>query len=195
VQISSKKKEHKMQTPKIIVPIAEGTEEMEAIIIIDILRRAEFNVVCAAVGNSKTITASRKVILTADTLWDQINPADFDAIVLPGGAVGTDNLMQSQSLLKALQEYNQQEKFIGAICAGPLVLQAAGILQNRTVTCHPAVSEQLTVPEYSNNRVVHSENIITSQGPGTAMEFALAIITKLTDKTTAEKITPGLIMP
>ena len=183
-----------MQTPKIIVPIADGSEEMEAVIIIDILRRAGFNTVCAAIGNTKTITASRNVIITADALWNEIDPADFDALILPGGAVGTDNLMQSQSLLQALQDFNRQKKLIGAICAGPLVLQAAGILQNRTATCHPAVSEKLTAAEYSRNRIVHSENIITSQGPGTAMEFALAIITKLAGSLAAEKTAAGLVL-
>ena len=183
-----------MKTPKIIVPIADGSEEMEAVIIIDTLRRAKFDVVCAAIGNSRTITASRNVILTADALWGETNPNNFDAVILPGGAVGTDNMIKCQSLLKTLQAYNRQGRLIGANCAAPLVLQAAGILKGRTVTCHPAVSEQLTVPERSTDRVVHSENLITSQGPGTAMEFALAIITKLAGQPTAEKVADGLVL-
>jgi 4-methyl-5(b-hydroxyethyl)-thiazole monophosphate biosynthesis len=183
-----------MQTPKILIPIADGSEEMEAVIIIDTLRRAKFDVICAAVGNTKTITASRNVILTADALWDEITPNDFDAVILPGGAVGTDNMIKCQSLLKSLQDYNRQGKLIGAICAAPLVLQAAGILEDKIVTCHPGVSSDLTATKRSTDRIEHSENLITSQGPGTAMEFALAIITKLAGQPTAEKVADGLVL-
>ncbi len=183
-----------MNKTKVVVPIADGTEEMEAVIIIDVLRRAGFSVVSASISKTKTICASRNVQIIADSLWQDINPTDFDAIILPGGATGTDNLTRCPGVIKALQDFNKAQKLVGAICAAPLTLQAANILADKQSTCHPAVAEELTVPQHSQERVTQSGNIITSQGPGTAMEFALAIIEYLASPRLASEVKSGLVM-
>ncbi len=180
--------------PKVLVPFADGTEEMEGVVIVDTLRRAKLSVTSAALGNSCTITGSRSVVLVADALWNSIHPETFDAIVLPGGAGGADAMMACPSLLGALRDFVEAGKLVGAICAGPLVLQAAGVLEGRKVTCHPAVAAHLTQADRRNERVVQDGNLITSQGPGTAFEFALALITALRGRATADTVAAGLVL-
>ncbi len=181
--------------PTVLVPLANGVEEMEAVIIIDTLRRSELNVVSASIEDTQTITCSRGVSLVADTLWSEIDPNHYDAILLPGGAGGSKRLSRHTSLIEALQAFEKNDKLIGAICAGPLVLQAAGILHKRAVTCHPAVASQLVATSRQNERVVQDRNLITSQGPGTAFEFALAIISHLLGTNIATEVEQGLILP
>ena len=181
--------------PKVLVPLADGSEEMEAVIIIDTLRRAGFSVTSASLGTSRTLTASRGVVLVADELWESVTPETFDAIVLPGGADGTAAMIACPGLLNAIQWFVKAGKLIGAICAAPLALQSAGVLEGRHVTCHPAVAESLTQAARSTKRVVQDGNLITSQGPGTAFEFALAVITKLEGQPVADSVEAGLILP
>ncbi|MDA0577532.1 MAG: DJ-1/PfpI family protein [Verrucomicrobia bacterium] len=179
---------------KALVPLAEGVEEMEAVIVVDTLRRAGWIVTTAAI-TPQPITASRGVRLLADTDWAAITPADYDVLVLPGGAGGTRHMIQSPAVQTAIRDFHAQAKFIAAICAAPLVLQAAGILAGKQVTCHPGVAGDLTATARSPNRVVVDGNLITSQGPGTAFEFALAILRHVSGPAAVETVTPGLILP
>jgi 4-methyl-5(b-hydroxyethyl)-thiazole monophosphate biosynthesis len=181
--------------PAVLVPLANGVEEMEAVIIVDTLRRAEIEVVTVAIETSKTITASRGVVLVADALWSEVDASQYDGIILPGGAAGSDALSHHMPLIETLREFDATDKFMGAICAGTLVLQAAGILTNRAVTCHPGVAAQLVATARQNGRVVKDGELITSQGPGTSFEFALAIIEHLTSTHTATTVAAGLILP
>jgi 4-methyl-5(b-hydroxyethyl)-thiazole monophosphate biosynthesis len=180
---------------KILVPFADGSEEMETVIIVDTLRRATLSVTSVALGNSRTITASRGVVLVADALLGEIRPDTFDAIVLPGGAGGTQAMINCPELLSTLRQFMDAGKLIGAVCAAPLALQAAGILHGRKVTCHPAVADQLTQTSRQTERVVQDRNLITSQGPGTTIEFALAVIAELLDAESAATVAGGLILP
>lgn len=181
--------------PNVLVPIANGSEEMEAVIIIDTLRRAGIAATVTAIGDNRTITASRNVALVADALWDDMRPNDFDAIVLPGGAGGTEAMIATTSLRDTIQQFDRQQKLIGAICAAPLVLQAAGVIKGQTVTCHPGVADKLTQAIRLDKRVVQNGHLITSQGPGTAFEFAFALIATLCGPETVQNIMPGLILP
>ncbi len=176
-----------------LVPLADGTEEMEATIIIDVLRRAGWDVVAAGVTGT-TIDASRGVRLLADDDWHAVDPSGFDALVIPGGAAGTENLSGNQSVLETVRCFVESDRLVGAICAGPLVLQAAGILEGRRVTCHPGVAGQLTATDRVEERVVIDGKLITSQGPGTAMEFALVIIEALEGQEAADNVRGGLIL-
>ena len=162
----------------VLVPLADGVEEIEAVVIIDTLRRAGMEVVTACISN-RHVTASRGVGLIADTEWDSITPSIFDAIVIPGGGPGTKVLMSTPSVLCAVRNMVSANRLVAAICAGPLVLQKAGVLHGRRATCHPGVASELTIPEFSEDRVVVDGNIVTSRGPGTAFEFALALVTLL----------------
>jgi 4-methyl-5(b-hydroxyethyl)-thiazole monophosphate biosynthesis len=179
---------------RVLVPLAEGFEEMEGVILLDVLRRARIETVAAAMGESREVPASRGVTVVADTTWSAVDPSRFDLIAIPGGMGGTRRLQQDQRLLKVLQEFHKAGKPLAAVCAGPLVLQSAGLLKGRTVTCHPGVADELTDARRLDDRVVEDGNLITSQGPGTSFAFALAIMRRLAGEAVANQVAEGLIL-
>ena len=178
---------------KTLVPLANGVEEMEAVIIIDTLRRAGWDVTSVAVEGHTTIKCSRGVVLIADTLWEQIAPADFDLLVLPGGLKGVETLTTHAGIAETIRIFLASDRTVAAICAAPLVLQAAGVLTDRSVTCHPSVSTDITITTTSKSNVVIDGNLITSQGPGTAIEFALTLIRKLENETKAKQVADAMV--
>ena len=180
---------------RVLVPIAAGSEEMEAVIIIDCLRRAGLAVTVAAAHATTTITASRGVRIDADVRLCDLTPTPFDAIVLPGGGPGTAVLSHCAPLLERLQAAARRGTLVAAVCAGPLVLQAAGLLTGRRATCHPAVKDQLTATTWLPDRVVIDGALITSQGPGTSFEYALAIIDYLLGSASRDEVAAGLVLP
>ncbi|KAG8364872.1 hypothetical protein BUALT_Bualt18G0043600 [Buddleja alternifolia] len=166
-------------SPQILVPIANGTEEMEAVIIIDLLRRAKAEVVVASLEDKLEILASRKVKLVADILLDEAIGRSYDLIVLPGGLGGAEAFAKSEKLVNLLKKQSESNKLYGAICASPaLVLDPHGLLKGKKATAFPALSNKLSDPSEAENRVVVDGNLITSRGPGTTMEFSLVIIEK-----------------
>lgn len=179
--------------PNVLVPIANGTEEMEAVILIDILRRAQWNVVVAGVDDG-LITASRRVRLMPDKAWRDINPNDFDILMIPGGAPGVNRFMAFPPLLQAIRDFDRAGKWIGAVCAGPLALQAAGILKGRKVTCHPSVTAQLTATPRLDERTLVDGHIVTSQGAGTTFELALTLVRLVEGPAQARAIAEGIVL-
>lgn len=166
-------------SPQILVPIANGSEEMEAVMIIDILRRAKANVVVASVEEKLEILASRQVKLVADVLIDEAAKLSYDLIVLPGGLGGAQAFAKSEKLVNMLEKQKESNKPYGAICASPaLVLEPHGLLKGKKATAFPAMCNKLSDQSEIENRVVVDGNLITSRGPGTSMEFALAIVEK-----------------
>jgi len=161
--------------PNVLVPIAHGTEEMEAVIIVDILRRAQWKVVLAGIEPG-LLTASRGVRLMPDCHWDDIIPTEFDILMIPGGAPGVERFLQFQPLLDAIQVFYRDNKWLGAVCAAPLTLQAAGILDGKKATCHPGVANRLTVTPRLPAPTVVDGHIVTSQGAGTTFDFALTLV-------------------
>ncbi|EOY13225.1 Class I glutamine amidotransferase-like superfamily protein isoform 2 [Theobroma cacao] len=152
---------------------------LKVIIIIDILRRAKANVVVASVGDNLEILASRKVKLVADMLLDEAAKLSYDLIVLPGGLGGAQAFANSDKLVNLLKKQMQSNKPYGAICASPaLVLEPHGLLKGKKATAFPAMCNKLSDQSFIDNRVVVDGNLITSRGPGTAMEFALGIVEK-----------------
>ncbi len=173
---------------KVLVPLAMGFEEIEAMTIIDILRRAEVEVVVAGLGK-KQVTGAHDVKVQTDAHIEDMNSSDFDMIVLPGGLPGATNLQKDKTVQKLLKEFDKQNKSIGAICAAPIALESAGVLKEN-YTCYPSFEANIREEGYSANQdVVSDGNIITSRGPGTAMAFGLAIVAKLCgdDKSTEIK--------
>jgi 4-methyl-5(b-hydroxyethyl)-thiazole monophosphate biosynthesis len=177
---------------KVLVPIAQGTEEMEAVTIIDILRRAKISVKLA--GENEIITCSRGLKVIPDILLDSIEDDDeFDAIIIPGGIEGVNNLRNHDIFNDVLLRHNKKEKFIGAICAAPIILYSAKIISKDTkITCNPLVANQLEGFDILESPVVLHENIITSQGAGTAIEFSLKIVELLVNKETAQNIAKSI---
>uniref|UniRef100_A0A6N2NH12 DJ-1/PfpI domain-containing protein n=1 Tax=Salix viminalis TaxID=40686 RepID=A0A6N2NH12_SALVM len=179
--------------PRVLVPVANGTEEMEAIIIIDILRRAKVNVVVASVEDNLEILASRKVKLEADMLLDEAAKLSYDLIVLPGG-LGGASFAKSEQLVNMLKKQRESNRPYGAMCASPaLVLEPHGLLKGKKATAFPAMCNKLSDPSEIENRVVVDGNLITSRGPGSTMEFALGMVEKFFGRDKALELAKPLL--
>ncbi len=164
----------------VLVPLAQGCEELEAVTIIDLLRRAGIEVITAGL-DAQPVRASRGTVLIPDTTLDKVTERDFDMIVLPGGLPGADHLDQDPRLHALLTRTAAADGYVAAICAAPKVLASNGLLKNRKATSFPGVLDKISVPgmDYREEAVVQDGKIITSRGPGTAMDFALALIENL----------------
>ena len=162
---------------RVLVPLANGCEELEAVTIIDLLRRAGIEVVTAGLSDGP-VTASRGVVLLPDRSLEQVINDEFDMIVLPGGLPGADNLDADPRIHALLQRLAEQDRYTAAICAAPKVLLNAGLLDGHRATAYPGVIDGL-LPANSrllSDAVVSDGKVVTSRGPGTAMDFALTLI-------------------
>lgn len=180
---------------KVLVPIANGTEEIEVVTIVDLLRRAHCEVTLASIEQSKTVVCSRGVVLTADILLDEIQTQNWDMIALAGGVKGAESFADSASLAALLKEQASMGK-VAAICAAPaLVLSPLGLLDDKRATCHPAFHSRLVAKNVIVDKsVVVDGNVITSQGPGTAMEFSLVLIEQLVGVVAMEEVAAPLVL-
>ncbi len=159
----------------VLVPLAQGCEELEAVTIIDLLRRAGISVTVAGL-EAGLITASRGVLLMPETTLDAVLDQDFDLVVLPGGLGGAQRLEADRRITALLRRMAEQGRYIAAICAAPRVLASAGLLKDREATSYPGALEGQTDIRLSSAAVVRDGRFITSRGPGTAMDFALTLI-------------------
>ncbi len=178
---------------KILVVVTNGTEDIEAIVPVDLFRRAGFEVVVSGDNNQVKFARGTKIIV--DSLLSEIHSSDnFDMIYLPGGADGVHNLLENQQLSLLLQNFDNNGKLISAICAAPLLLVKNNIIKkNSTITSHPSIKPLLSEFNYSEEPIVVSGNIITSRGAGTSIDFALKIIEILKDSETANKISNDIV--
>ena len=178
----------------VLVPLAEGCEELEAVTIIDLLARAGVEVVSAGL-TSGTVKASRGVVITPDTTLDEALKRDFDMIVLPGGLPGADYLNEDPRIQTLIKKMATEGRYVAAICAAPKVLLTAGVLAGKQATSYPGALDALDTSEidYREERVVQDGRVITSRGPGTAMEFTLALIENLMGKEKRDEVAKGLL--
>ncbi len=182
---------------RVLVPLAQGCEELEAVSIIDLLRRAGIEVVAAGLTDG-AVTCSRGVVLVPDTSLDKVLGDDFDMIVLPGGLPGADYLDEDVRIQRMLKRMAEQGKYTAAICAAPKVLASAGLLQGKQATSYPGVIDamQLEDTRYVDDRaVVVDGKVITSRGPGTAMDFALELIEILVGSEQRNAVEASLMRP
>lgn len=177
---------------KVLVLLAQGCEEIEAVTVIDILRRAGIEAVSAGLDDLPVL-ASRGVMLQPDTTLDIALHQDFDMIVLPGGQPGTDNLKADKRLAALLQQMARQGKYVAAICAAPSVLAAAGLLDGRKATCYPTCLDDYPKVNLQTAAVVEDDKIITSRSPGTAMDFALTLVERLTGRAKRLEVEAALV--
>ena len=161
---------------KVAVLLADGFEEIEAVTIIDVLRRAEQEVSVVAVGSALAVGA-HDIAIKTDTDLGQLDPAVLDAVVLPGGLPGATSLRDEPRVLDLVRRMHESKKVVGAICAAPIALEAAGILSGKKATSYPGF--ELPSADYQQARVVEDDNVLTSRGPGTALEFALTLVSRL----------------
>ena len=180
----------------ILVPLAQGCEELEAITIIDLLRRAGFNVITASLDD-QPVTASRATVLIADTTMEAAMTQEFDMIVLPGGLPGADHLRDDARVQQKLQQMSAQDRYVAAICAAPKALASAGLLEGKKVTSFPGALDGISVQgmQYQETPVVIDGKLVTSRGPGTAMDFALTLIELLGGKEKRSSVETPLQRP
>jgi len=163
---------------RVLIPIADGSEELEAVTLIDLLRRAGLEVVVASL-DGQVVTCSRQTRLVPDCSLQDALHQDYTAVVLPGGLPGADHLAADPRLRELLQAMDRQQRIVGAICAAPKVLKRAGVLEGRKATSFPGVLEAEGHGPGADLPVVRDGHVMTSRGPGTAMDFALELIEAL----------------
>lgn len=179
---------------RILVPLAEGFEEIEAVTIVDVLRRAGLEVVVAGLGGT-SVRGSHGITVEADTRLADVDAAGFDMLVLPGGMPGTTHLMEDERVLAAVRTLHGAGRHTAAICAAPMVLAAAGVVSGVPVTSHPSVRDRLGDADVRDEpRVVRSGRVLTSQGAGTAMEFALELVAELCGRAKADELGAAMIV-
>lgn len=178
---------------KVTIHLAKGFEETEAITVIDLLRRAKLDVTTVSVTGDLAVESARGIKVIADKLFEEIDYEAIDMIVLPGGMPGTTNLDNHIELKKRVIEFDLDEKWIGAICAAPIIIGKLGLLEDKEAVCYPGFEDKLFNAKISEKTTVVAGNIITSKGLGSAIEFSLAIIENLLNKETADKIAKDII--
>ena len=178
---------------KVLIPLANGFEDIEAVSIVDVLRRGGVEVVTASIHGTSGVRSAHGIDMRADALFDDVEDDDFDAIVLPGGGEGTENLKACGPLIRRLQRQHEENRLICAICAAPTVLVAAGVLDEDVhVTCYPTCQMDLD-REWSPAAVVSDGLIITGQAPGSALLFSLVVLQALAGSPVAKKVARGMV--
>jgi 4-methyl-5(b-hydroxyethyl)-thiazole monophosphate biosynthesis len=179
-----------------LIPLATGCEELEAVTLIDLLRRAGIEVVVAGLA-AGPVTASHGTVLVPDTTLAAVADQAFDLIVLPGGLPGADHLAADPLLRGLLQRQHARHGFTAAICAAPRVLAAAGLLAGKSATCYPGAMDPAAHPDITlvAEPVVIDGTVVTSRGPGTAMDFALVLIERLAGRARRDEVESKLLRP
>lgn len=178
---------------KVLVVLADGFEDVEAITVVDVLRRGGVEVVTASLSGVREVRSTHGVTMLADASFADASNDDFNALVLPGGGEGTENLKASKELFELLRRYKEEGRLLCAICAAPTVLVEAGVLEEgQHVTCYPTCALDLDRP-CAGVPVVADGNVITGQAPGSALLFGLVVLSALTDEKTAAKVARGMV--
>jgi 4-methyl-5(b-hydroxyethyl)-thiazole monophosphate biosynthesis len=176
---------------RVLVPLAQGCEELEAVTIIDILRRSEIDVVTAGLDDGP-VTGSRGTRLIPDCTLDEALGEDYDMVALPGGLPGSDHLAADERVTRLLRSMNESGRFVGAICAAPKVLARSGLLEGKRATAFPGVLQKENHSDITGDAVTRDGTVITSRSVGTAMDFALGIIEALQGRVQRERIEASL---
>jgi 4-methyl-5(b-hydroxyethyl)-thiazole monophosphate biosynthesis len=183
-----------MATQRILVPLADGFEELEAVTIVDVLRRAGLDVVTAGL-RAGPVRGAHGIAVQPDAELSKVDGASFQMMVLPGGMPGAENLKQDARVIALLRELHGSGRHVAAICAAPMVLAHAGLLTGQPATAYPGFREKLTGAKVvEDQRVVKAGRVTTSQGPGTALEFALALVRELRGGGVADELARGMLV-
>ena len=176
----------------VYVHFAEGFEEIEAVTIVDVLRRGGVDTKSVSVTGKREVCGSHGIIVCTDILFDEAIYDECEMLVLPGGMPGADNLLAHRELGLKITAFAESKKYLAAICAAPMVFGKLGILKNRKATIYPGMEENLTDAEVKSDRVVRDGNIITSRSAGTAMEFALTLVESLKGRETSLRLAQAM---
>lgn len=178
---------------KIGIFMADGCEEIEGLTVVDIVRRAKMEIVMISITGKREVTSSHQVTFLTDALAAEVDYDTLDGIVLPGGMPGTLNLQADETVNKVIRQFAAEGKLVCAICAAPSVLGAAGILEGKWATCHPGFEEKLTGAKVEEKEVVVDGNVITSRGMGTAIPFALSLVSQMVSEEKAQELAQSII--
>ena len=178
---------------KVLIFMAEGHEEIEALTVVDLLRRAGIDIYTVSITGEKKVTGSHGITTVCDKLIETVNFDDADMLVLPGGMPGTIHLGECELLMDQVHGFNTSKKGLAAICAAPTVFGKAGLLEGKTATCYPGMEADLKGANVSTDAVCHDGHIITSRGMGTAIPFALEIIRTFQGDEAAEKLAKSIV--
>ncbi|CAM3701241.1 DJ-1 family glyoxalase III [Ectopseudomonas alcaliphila] len=178
-----------------LIAVADGVEDLECVTLIDVLRRADVEVLVASIEERRMITCARGTRLTADAMLVDVLAQDFDLIVLPGGMPGAQHLADFEPLAERVRKQAKAGELFAGICAAPaLALQSYGVLKQRRMTCYPAFSDRLSGCTFVDEAVVVDGNCITSQGPGTALAFALTLVEQLVGRGTRNEVAKAMLV-
>ncbi len=177
---------------KAVIILAPGYEELEAVAVVDILRRAGIDIKIAGL-DSAPVPSARDVKIVPDTTLDEIRDERFDLVILPGGLDSTETLAKDERVVDMLKRQLQGGRMVGAICAAPTVLDRHGLSKGRQITCHPVCRQAVKNSNLSQDRVVEDGLLVTSQAPGTALEFALRLVERLEGSEKMEEVNKGIL--
>lgn len=177
---------------KVCTFLANGFEEVEALSVVDVLKRANIEVVMVSITGELKVKGAHNIEIMADMLYENVNFEDVDVLFLPGGMPGTKNLDNHKALNEKLVEFDNSKKLVTAICAAPMVLGHLGILKGKNATCYPGFEDELVGANVLYDNVVVDDNVITSRGMGTAIELGLKLVEILVDEDTSEKLRKGI---
>ena len=176
---------------KAIIFFADGMEECEALLVVDLLRRAGVEVTTASIMDKKQVLSSHGINIDADMLAEEVEYKLYDIVILPGGVSGTENLGQCSLVLEQVKVFSQTKR-IAAICAAPSIFAKLGLLDNKKATCHPSFEPYMAKAQLTHGAVAVAGNIITGQGLGAAIPFALALIKELVNEKAAQKVADSI---
>lgn len=178
---------------QVCVFLATGFEEIEALTVVDLLRRAAVNTATVSITGNRQVTSSHKITVEADMLLADVDFSKIDMIVLPGGMPGTKNLEACEKLMEQVEQFYQNGKYLSAICAAPSIFGHRGMLNGRNACSYPEFECELEGAVVSKNPVEISDHIITSRGMGTAIDFGLAIVARMTNEETAKELAEKIV--
>lgn len=178
---------------KVVMLFAEGFEEVEALMTVDLLMRGGVDVKLASITKEMEVAGSHGIRIGMDVTMDQVDFGEQDAVLIPGGMPGTLNLGNSPEVTRVLTEMHEAGKIVGAICAAPSVLGQCGILEGKKATCYPGFEDKLTGAEFTDEKAVIDGNVVTSRGLGTSMEFGFSVLELLVSKEKAEEIRKQIV--
>ncbi len=179
---------------RVFIHLATGFEEIEAISIIDVLRRADIEVTTISVTGHREVTGAHQITVHSDILFEEADYTQAGMIVLPGGMPGAKNLSEHEGLAKQILEFHTEGKLLGAICAAPMVFGQLGILKGKEATCYPGFEDYLEGANVTGKKVIHSGTVVTGKGPGAAIPFSLKIVAILKGKELADSLKEQMIV-
>ncbi|MBV7271819.1 DJ-1 family glyoxalase III [Clostridium thailandense] len=179
---------------KAIVLLAKGFEEVEALAVVDVLRRGGVHCITCSINGEEEILGSHSIHVKANNLLEKTDIDKYDALIIPGGMPGAASLRDSKKVIELVKKFNNEKKLLAAICAGPIVLAKADIISGKRITCYPGFENELGEITYCEDIVVQDDNIITSRGPATALYFGFKILENLADKETVENLKEAMMV-